>query len=105
VIARLLAHADSLYDKADLGVPLLPRDSRAAIRAARLIYAEIGREVARAGHDAMSRRAVVPGRRKLFLALRALFPLRGERGERALPALAETQFLVDAALPRPLLGA
>jgi phytoene synthase len=97
VIERLLTHADALYARADLGIPMLPRDCRAAIRAARLIYADIGRELARRGHDSVTGRAVVSARRKLWLALRAILGAgAGERGEGSAPALAETQFLVEA---------
>jgi 15-cis-phytoene synthase len=104
VIERLLGYADTVYVRAGRGIPLLPRDCRAAIRAARLIYAEIGRVVARRGFDAVSGRAVVSGRRKLWLVLCALFAGSGESPARAgLPALPEAQFLVEAAaLPAPL---
>jgi hypothetical protein len=65
VVARLLAEADTLYARADAGIDALPASCRAGIRAARSIYAEIGREVARRGHDGVSQRAVVPAWRKL----------------------------------------
>jgi phytoene synthase len=41
------------------------RGCRPGIYAARLLYAEIGHEVARNGYDSVSRRAVVPGSRKM----------------------------------------
>jgi phytoene synthase len=103
VVARLLAEADALYRRAELGLAELPRDCRAAIQAARLVYAEIGREVERAGCDSVSRRAVVPGRRKLALlaqaALAAVVLPRAATGagDGAAP-LAAVQFLVDAAV-------
>jgi phytoene synthase len=98
VVERLLRHADTIYTRAELGIPMLPRDCRAAIRAARSIYADIGRAVARGGFDAVSRRAFVPGRRKLWLMLRALFAQPSESlGSGLAPALPETQFLVEAA--------
>lgn len=105
VVERLLDHASLLYARADVGIPMLPRDCRAAIRAARLIYADIGREITRHGYDSISRRAVVPGRRKLWLALSALVSRgSGERGDSSAPALAETQFLVDAVTTAPALA-
>jgi 15-cis-phytoene synthase len=67
VVARLLAEADTLYERAALGIPALPRDCRPAIQAARLVYADIGREVERAGFDSVSRRACVSSQRKLGL--------------------------------------
>jgi len=72
VVARLLAAADELYRRAEHGIAALPRDCRPAIRAARLVYAEIGREVQRHGHDSVTRRAVVSRRRKAALMARAL---------------------------------
>jgi phytoene synthase len=100
VTERLLLHADTLYARGELGIPLLPPDCRAAIRAARLIYADIGREIARRGFDSITGRATVPGLRKLWLVARALFS-RGRvyGGPPRLPPLAETQFLIDAARP------
>ena len=103
-VARLLAEADRLYARAECGVAGLPRDCRPGIQAARLVYAEIGHRLARRhGHDSLSRRTVVPGRRKLVLlaeaAAAALFapghPLDLHRaGTGPLPAV---RFLVDAA--------
>jgi phytoene synthase len=98
VVARLLAAADALYARAEHGIAELPRNCRPAIRAARLVYAEIGREVERAGLDSISRRAVVSHQRKLALitqALGAALVLPSAPGPLApLPAV---QFLVDAA--------
>lgn len=104
VVARLLAAADALYQRAEHGIADLPRSCRPAIRAARLVYAEIGREVERAGLDSISRRAVVPRQRKLALITKALgaalvLPPLGPHAPTALPAV---QYLVDeASRPRP----
>jgi 15-cis-phytoene synthase len=95
VVARALAAAESLYARADAGVPALPRDCRAAIRAARLVYADIGRVIAAAGHDSVARRAVVSTPRKLWLLLRAHFGRAG-KGARHLPALPSAAFLIEA---------
>ena len=75
VMQRLLASADELYARAAAGVASLPMACRPGINAARLLYAEIGHEVARAGGDSVSRRAMVSGRRKSSLLLRAGFSL------------------------------
>jgi phytoene synthase len=81
VVARLLAHADMLYARADAGVAALPLRCRPAIAAARLLYAAIGQEAGRAGFDCVAARAVVPGRRRAMLMGRALVqsvvPARG----------------------------
>lgn len=95
VIARLLARADALYTRADAGVQLLPRDCQLAIRAARLIYADIGRTLAKRGFDALARRAVVPTWRKLWLLAKALFR-RGDPRLVEVPPLPATRFLIDA---------
>ncbi|MBL0719276.1 phytoene/squalene synthase family protein [Piscinibacter sp. Jin2] len=104
VIARLLAAADTLYQRAEAGVADLPPDCRLAIRAARLIYAEIGRELERGGLDAVGRRAVVSGPRKLLLIGQALAG-RGGRSRLALrsPApLPAIVFLLEACAARAL---
>jgi len=99
VVDRLLQSADTLYRRAEHGVAELPRDCRGAILAARLVYAEIGVQLQRAGLDSVNRRTVVSRRRKLALIARAASsalrapppPLIG------VPALPAVQFLVDAA--------
>ena len=97
VVARLLDTAEVLYARADAGIAALPRGRRLAIRAARLLYAEIGRRVARAGFDSVTRRAVVPGWRKLWLLGRALFGRAAATpGALAAAPLGPTGFLVAA---------
>ena len=96
VVAKLLVEADALYDQADAGIAHLPRDCRIAIRSARLVYSAIGNDIRKAGFDSVSRRAVVPLRRKLWLVLRAF----GARAWRAKP-LSERA----SAEALPLLGA
>jgi 15-cis-phytoene synthase len=71
VIERLLAEADRLYAHGECGVRALPRDCRAAIQAARLIYADIGAVLRRKALDAIAQRAVVGKPRKLWLLARA----------------------------------
>ncbi len=107
VVARVLAAAEALYARADAGIAGLPLACRPGIGAARRLYAEIGAEVGRNGCDSVSRRAVVPGRRKLRLLARSV--ARAVRpGPRvdARPTVAEARFLVDAvaAAPRPAAG-
>ena len=71
-VARLLAEADVHYARADEGIAHLPADCRIAIRAARLVYAEIGNVVRARGFDSVSSRAVVPLWRKMTLMMKAL---------------------------------
>ena len=98
IVVRLLKAADDLYKRAGQGIAALPRDCRPAIQAARLIYAEIGREIERKGTDSVTKRAVVSSRRKSLLMVGALAaaiqnPVRVREALKPLPA---TQFLVDA---------
>ena len=103
VVGRLLGVADTLYQRAEQGVAMLPRDCRAAIQAARLVYAEIGREVERRSLDSVSSRAVVGLPRKLALLARAglagiAAPRRGQGATVPLRAIA---FLVEDACAAP----
>jgi phytoene synthase len=104
VVRRLLHEAETLYARADGGIALLPAGCRPGIAAARLIYSEIGREVARNGFDSVSRRAVVPGRRKLALLAQSVARAMLAQAGEAVPAVPEARFLVDAvvAAPAPL---
>jgi phytoene synthase len=105
VIQRLLDAADVLYRQAEQGIAELPRDCRPAILAARLVYAEIGRDIERRGLDSVSQRAVVSGQRKLALLARAtrailIAPGAGADVPAPLPAI---RCLVDAAAQGPWL--
>ncbi len=101
VVARLLLAADELYRRAETGMRELPLDCRPGIRAARLLYAEIGAELYRRGLDSVSQRTVVPGRRKLPLLARALGGAAVGGRAAALPSVPSAQFLVDAVLAAP----
>lgn len=74
-VARLLRAADVNYARADEGIAHLPRDCRVAIRAARLIYADIGRVIQRRDYDSINARAVVGGTRKTWLLARSVAAL------------------------------
>ena len=97
VVQKLLGAADALYRRADSGIAGLPWDCRPGIGAARLLYAQIGAEVARNDYDSVTRRAVVPGRRKLALLGRAVVAglVPGEAD--GTPPLAACSALVQAA--------
>ncbi len=107
VVQRLLHCADALYERAATGIEGLPAACRPAIHAAGIIYAEIGRQVERAGCDSVSRRAYVPTRRKVQLTLKALRASIRKDGVEASQPLPETRYLVDAVtratLPSPLI--
>jgi phytoene synthase len=95
---RLLERADVLYQRGEAGISCLPWDCRPAIQAARLVYAEIGKQLLRDGLDSVNHRTVVSKRRKLVLIARATAvvvnpPHLLPRSLAPLPAIA---FLVDA---------
>jgi len=96
VIQRLLRAADLLYERADDGIAQLPWGCRPAIAAARVLYAEIGRQVERNGCDSVSRRAVVPSARKLALLPRVLTQTMSALSGMAATDLPEAAFLVEA---------
>ncbi|MGJ5050598.1 phytoene/squalene synthase family protein [Bradyrhizobium oligotrophicum] len=96
VTARLLAVADVFYARASAGIADLPWSCRPGIHAARLIYAEIGREVARAEFDSLSRRAFVSMPRKLqLLGKAAAMSLLQEQPSLA-PPRPEARILIEA---------
>jgi 15-cis-phytoene synthase len=96
LVRRLLATAEMFYARAASGIDALPGSCRPGIHAARLIYAEIGREVERAGLDSVTRRAVVSSRRKLGLLAQALAASLERREGLAEPGHPAVQFLLDA---------
>lgn len=96
VVRRLLHTANNHYLRAEAGIRQLPLSCRFGVCAARLLYAEIGREVGRRGFNSVSGRAVVSRRRKAWVLATGL-------GSVALPPqvlsrepLAEAMFLLDA---------
>jgi phytoene synthase len=97
VTGRLLRAADVLYARSCSGIAELPMACRPGMHAARLLYAEIGRELERRGLDSVSQRAVVPASRKAMLLPRAvaaaLVPVSADRSA----ALEQACFLVEAA--------
>jgi phytoene synthase len=95
VVERLLQEADRLYRQSTAGVATLPRDCRAAILAARLIYAEIGHQLRRDGLNPVDRRAVVATSRKMVLLGRAWLPVTPSVALALEPPLAAIAYLVD----------
>jgi 15-cis-phytoene synthase len=102
IARRLLAIADTFYSRAGAGIAALPGACRPGIHAARLIYAEIGREVERASLDSVSRRAVVPSARKLRLLGKAMAASFASRKVLTDPVQPEAVYLVDAVAATPI---
>ena len=97
VVSKLLSEADRLYKKSSVGVADLAPEFRAAIFAARLIYAEIGQYL-RADHcDSITKRSVVPFSRKLWLLIQAKIQAPWITIPKSPPAaLGAIAYLVDA---------
>jgi 15-cis-phytoene synthase len=86
VVESLLAEAERFYASGDRGLWALSPRCRLGVRAARLIYAEIGVELARRGFDPLAGRAVVSRRRKLRLVGRAaMSAIQGDPGPVRVP--------------------
>jgi phytoene synthase len=97
VTKRLVDAADFLYARAIPGIDHLPASCRPGIRAAGLIYADIGNTLAASGYDSISARAYVRTRRKAALLARSLAAILPSADTRGAPALAAARYLVDAA--------
>ena len=101
--ARLLSEAERLYDRANAGIPALPRDCQPAIAAASLIYGDIGTVIAHRGYDSVTGRARTSGWRKLWRLgqawTRRFVP---QPDMLALAPQPELAFVVDAASPPAL---
>ena len=67
VVEASMAHAESLYSRAEAGIAGLHPAAQRGVTAAARIYREILNEVRAAGYDNLSRRAVVPLARKVRL--------------------------------------
>ncbi len=67
---RLLAEAERLYNRAEAGLSGLPISCRPGIFAARHIYSQIGKHIASAGYDSITKRAFTTKSEKIgFLLL------------------------------------
>jgi len=75
--------ARDLYERAMPGVQLLKPRGQFAVRIAAELYRDILREIERNGYDVFHKRAVVPGRRKLWLTGRSMaIPVARRSAER-----------------------
>jgi phytoene synthase len=72
-VAALRALSDAFYRSGDRGMGYLPWRAGLAVRAARHVYAAIGRRLGRRNDDVLSGRVVVPLFEKLTLVVIALF--------------------------------
>jgi phytoene synthase len=98
---RLVEEAENIYVRAASGIAVLPRNCRASINAARLLYREIGLVARAQNHHG---RASVSLSRKLWLVAAAIAETPWLRPTSSAPCLPEGQFMLDAVsqMPAPL---
>jgi phytoene synthase len=105
VVRDVLDSAAALYLRGMSGIAALPVGCRSAIRAAALLYAEIGREIERRGFDSVSGRAVVASSRKAaVLAGATLVPPRRSAAAAVAPLPAIARLAETAASSRRALA-
>lgn len=68
-MAYFVARTRAVYRRAEAGIPLLRPESRPCVRTALTLYEGILDEIAEMDYDVLTRRAVVPKRRRLVVAL------------------------------------
>ncbi|PXY19613.1 phytoene/squalene synthase family protein [Prauserella muralis] len=71
-LAALVAHTRAVYRRAAPGITLLRKQSRPCVRTAYTLYSAILDEIVAADYAVLHRRVVVPNRRRLPVAARAL---------------------------------
>lgn len=95
VVERLLGAARDLYAGSDAGISRLPPVCRPGMHAARLLYEEIGREVARRQFDSVHERAVVSWQRKARILADAMMASARAAAQPAEEIMPEALFLLD----------
>lgn len=101
IIEGLLTHADTLYTRAESGIPSLPTAARPGIYAARLLYAEIGHNLRRLGGDSISQRSIVNARGKCRVVANSFNWLNLNSSALDAPVLPACAFLIDAVTHTP----
>ncbi len=101
MVKRLLAEARRLYIRSETGIGSLPLKARTGIYAARYIYAAIGTQLARKGHNSIDHRARTNAAHKMGLigisAVRAATSVVLPKSPVLFASsLEEVRFLVDA---------
>ena len=102
LVKRLISEAEILYSRAEAGLSALPLSCRPGIFAARHIYEQIGRHIASADYDSVTKRAYTSQLEKIgFLALSvantATVTVMPTSSIVHAAPLKEMQFLIDAA--------
>jgi phytoene synthase len=98
LVAFEVARARGHYARAAEGIPMLARGSQACIRTAFHLYGGILDEVVRAGYDVFGRRATVPRRRRLAVAVTSVLTPPGRPAHLSSPVAGRSR--PRAARPR-----
>ena len=101
VIARLLQRAQWLYNRADIGIAVLPRKYQPGIRAARKLYSAIGDQLAALKFNSIDQRAFVSTGKKVRLLSSAIAFAQSDTMQSSSPTLSQNQFLIDAVAKTP----
>ncbi|MEM9279986.1 MAG: phytoene/squalene synthase family protein [Pseudomonadota bacterium] len=96
VVERLLDTADVIYQRGMTGISDLPTSCRHGIRAAGMVYAEIGQKVRKNGFNSIDQRAYTTRGRKLGLMFMSTGNPFDTSGADQSPALPEVKYLIDA---------
>ena len=99
VLRQILSEAQRRYQLADEGIRQLPHGCRPGILAARRLYAEIGKIVAKNSYDSISQRAVVSRARKAQILLGLVRGPAATPEHMLEPCAVENQFLLNAVPP------
>merc|ERR1719440_1307542 len=68
LMEHMMAHTDSFYSSADLGISMLPIRVRDSIKAARAMYSHIHARIRESNYDIFSKRVKVSSSMKLRIA-------------------------------------
>ncbi|MEM8650644.1 MAG: phytoene/squalene synthase family protein [Pseudomonadota bacterium] len=96
VVKRLLDTADEIYKRGVTGIADLPASCRPGIRAAGMVYSEIGQKVRQNGYNSIDQRAYTTRGRKLSLMIMSSGNPLDISSADASPPMPEVAYLISA---------
>jgi phytoene synthase len=97
VVKRLLDEAEIYYQRGVAGIGMLPSSCRLGIRAAGMVYAEIGEKVRENGYNSVDHRAYTTRGRKLGLMIKSASTPFETFEDDFSPCVSQARFLIDPA--------